>query len=709
MIGTIDVEIQAHNPSMPLYPIRAFEGSPSSIRIRNVPKKIGTWSITKIYFSVTYPDNTTHVVECKHVGGVYVGTITGCNTVGNVQNGYSIYADGVDENGNAVTNYCLGKGDIQILDARGITEPLKNTKFVQILSSEPATPNEGDMWQTSGAWYVWQDGEAWAIGDDSGRIDELSAALSTKLAIDDFNSFKTDELTAYALSDDVKTELSGKADKSQLASYELKADLQNDVSNIVTAREFTDWNYPEQVGEYLYAPDFDWVREHGDTSKLYYAIEITWNGTGSNNWLVVLYTYAYDSEYAIDWQPVYYLVDEVDAPEDTLELNCTFVTPEQETLTFHLTRENINVLGLAMMSDLQTVIPQDESNALANYTEDEYKTKVTFNTDTANVYRTQIFDWQGEVNSSMLSDLELSTVSGIKFGHGVSAIADGAFQNIGTSFHEVYFSDSLRRIGISAFAGNAWLYKVVYGDDTPRIKYDGNYAYNKNKGGALSIGDSAFKGCTQLGQAILPDIDKLTVGENVFTGCNFRYNDIVNGQMIHAAGIFFRNFYNKNNLEVRLDAHNLSAEKAAGICHTYIPATVYDIDKAGQENDSKYLGTYADAKFSVTARGANLSLSASVVNNLHISADPGSNRTKNINLPVNLTTDHSPRSLTVDLSVDAGVTFAGTVNKTTTMDWYLDGTMEQYRNEFLSAGVEVLWKFWEYKPNMWCAKKLGVR
>ena len=181
--------------------------------------------------------------------------------------------------------------------------------------------------------------------------------------------------------------------------------------------------------------------------------------------------------------------------------------------------------------------------------------------------------------------------------------------------------------------------------------------------------------------------------------------------MIHAAGagIFFRNFYNKSNLGVRLDAHNLSAEKAAGICHTYIPATVYDIEKAGQDNDSKYLGTYADAKFSVTARGANLALSAFVVNNVHISADPGSSRTKSINLPLNLTDDHSPRSLTVDLSVDAGVTFAGTVNKTTTMDWYLDGTMEQYRNEFLSAGVDVLWKFWEYKPNKWCAKKLGVR
>lgn len=156
---------------MPLFPMRAFQGSPSSVRVRNVPKRIGKWNIEKVYFSYVYPDNTDGNVECVLVGGVYVGTIAGCNTVGNVQNGYSIFADGEDENGNAVTGYCLGKGDIKILDAGGITQPLQNTTFVQILSERPESPNDGDMWQTNGAWYVWQNNQAWAIGDDSGLID----------------------------------------------------------------------------------------------------------------------------------------------------------------------------------------------------------------------------------------------------------------------------------------------------------------------------------------------------------------------------------------------------------------------------------------------------------------------------------------------------------------------------------------------------------
>jgi len=59
MIAVVDVKIQAENPAMPLWPMRAYVGSPSSIRVRNVPKKIGDWCINKVTFVVNYPDNTT--------------------------------------------------------------------------------------------------------------------------------------------------------------------------------------------------------------------------------------------------------------------------------------------------------------------------------------------------------------------------------------------------------------------------------------------------------------------------------------------------------------------------------------------------------------------------------------------------------------------------------------------------------------------------
>ncbi len=77
MIATVDVKVQAENPAMPLWPMRAYVGSPSSIRVRNVPKKIGDWCINKVTFVANYPDGATKSVECRLVGGVYVGTIDG--------------------------------------------------------------------------------------------------------------------------------------------------------------------------------------------------------------------------------------------------------------------------------------------------------------------------------------------------------------------------------------------------------------------------------------------------------------------------------------------------------------------------------------------------------------------------------------------------------------------------------------------------------
>jgi len=183
MIGIVDVAIQAENPSMPLYPMRAFVGSPSSIRVRNVPKKIGNWQITSVQFTAAYPDNSIKTANCVLVGGVWVGTIGGCSVSGQSINGYSVFASGIDENGNAVENYCLGKGDITILEADGTITPSETTYYVHMLSAEPTTPKDGDLWQLSGTWYIYQDGTSYPIGDDSGLIQQLSAELSNKADI----------------------------------------------------------------------------------------------------------------------------------------------------------------------------------------------------------------------------------------------------------------------------------------------------------------------------------------------------------------------------------------------------------------------------------------------------------------------------------------------------------------------------------------------
>lgn len=123
MIGVVDVELQAKSPCMPLFPMRAYVSSPSSIRVRNVPKRIGKWNIENVYFTVAYPDGSIKSTTCVLTGGIWTGTIEGTSTSGTSQNGYTIFADGTDENGNPVTGYILGKGDVIILEADGTINP----------------------------------------------------------------------------------------------------------------------------------------------------------------------------------------------------------------------------------------------------------------------------------------------------------------------------------------------------------------------------------------------------------------------------------------------------------------------------------------------------------------------------------------------------------------------------------------------------------
>ena len=82
MIAIVPVEIQAANPSMPLYPWRAYVNSPSSLRVRNVPRKVGNWIIDRVYVTAAYPDNSIKTADCVLVGGVWVCTIEGSSSSG---------------------------------------------------------------------------------------------------------------------------------------------------------------------------------------------------------------------------------------------------------------------------------------------------------------------------------------------------------------------------------------------------------------------------------------------------------------------------------------------------------------------------------------------------------------------------------------------------------------------------------------------------
>lgn len=166
MIGTIDILLQAHNPNFPLEPVFTFVNSAQSFRIRNVPKKIGQWSITAVTVNLSYPDNSTISKECILTGGVWVATVAGCATSGTCENGFVVTASGVDENGQTVSNYVLGAGNLYVKNLDGTIAPGTTAARMYFYDTAPAQPKKGDAAFITGTLNVW-DGTSWkpAVSD----------------------------------------------------------------------------------------------------------------------------------------------------------------------------------------------------------------------------------------------------------------------------------------------------------------------------------------------------------------------------------------------------------------------------------------------------------------------------------------------------------------------------------------------------------------
>ena len=163
MIATIfDIWLNAANPSLPLRPMCAHVGSPSQLRIHNVPRDIGAWQLRKLYFRVKYPDNSIVSVECtRHGGGrVWSATVAGCSVSGHSGRGYEITADGVDERGNPVTGYVLGVGDVDILGRDGTVTVGTKSWYYHFLDDVPDLPQKCDTCVIDNV-LKWYDGTAW--------------------------------------------------------------------------------------------------------------------------------------------------------------------------------------------------------------------------------------------------------------------------------------------------------------------------------------------------------------------------------------------------------------------------------------------------------------------------------------------------------------------------------------------------------------------
>lgn len=155
MIGTIQIKCSAHSPQMPLCPVFAFQDSYQQVRISDVPKKIGEWSIKRVEVECQFPDNKVGKFDCSLIGGVWATTISACSTAGTSKNGFVV--NGYDENGN---KYVLGKSDLYIMTNDSRIVPQKELVVVNILPNKPDAPHVGDIVFVDGKFEIY-DGEKW--------------------------------------------------------------------------------------------------------------------------------------------------------------------------------------------------------------------------------------------------------------------------------------------------------------------------------------------------------------------------------------------------------------------------------------------------------------------------------------------------------------------------------------------------------------------
>lgn len=179
MIGTIDIEVNAAHPSMPLSELCAFVGSPSQVRVRNVPRGIGNWKLTAVYLAVNYPDNTVQAPSCVLTGGIWTATIPGSTATGISSNGFQVLADGVDEHGDAVTGYVLGAGDVRILDRDGTVTVGGTSYYYHFLDDVPSAPKKCDTCVIDGV-LKWYNGTAWQTFDNPAALPYKYVDASTQ-------------------------------------------------------------------------------------------------------------------------------------------------------------------------------------------------------------------------------------------------------------------------------------------------------------------------------------------------------------------------------------------------------------------------------------------------------------------------------------------------------------------------------------------------
>lgn len=242
---------------------------------------------------LAYPDNTVKTVECKLIGSVWVGTVKGSSATGRCENGYTVFASGNDENGNPVSNYVLGKGLIEILEADTELKPGADITYIHLWDEEPDQPKEGDMWSDGeGGYVIYQNGSSHGLAENA-----MSFARELQSTVEDnFQSVWVDIA-------DIQNKIPLQASSSnQLAD---KAFVNSSVQT-ATANFRGNWptwdTVPESLDVDLYPPDYTGSKvptvndylvvqdasgydEQTTSGTWRFKYSGTWSTSGKNGWL----------------------------------------------------------------------------------------------------------------------------------------------------------------------------------------------------------------------------------------------------------------------------------------------------------------------------------------------------------------------------------------------------------------------------------------
>jgi len=195
MIRLIDIRLNAAHPELRLPEAVTYTGAPSTALIRGVPPNYGRWAITAVYIAATFPDgSTTTRAAVQSANGVWVATLPATATSGRTTDGFRVIADGIDENGEAVTGYILAVADFAVasLDVTPAPEPGGVAYALRYFDALPDPAKKGDVIRVNGD-LKFYNGTAWQPFTD---LSNYYTAEQTDEAID--------KLAAYYITADAQ-------------------------------------------------------------------------------------------------------------------------------------------------------------------------------------------------------------------------------------------------------------------------------------------------------------------------------------------------------------------------------------------------------------------------------------------------------------------------------------------------------------------------